>query len=327
MIAGGEGAVDYLRCLYLGTGAYARQVLENLAGKGFAPLAVVTGPDKPSGRGLRLHHTPVAELAADLGLDLWKPEKPETHFLRGLVERYRPDFALVCDYGKMVPEEVLSLLPKRFLNIHPSLLPRYRGAAPIQRALMDGVEKTGVSLMVMDEGMDSGSVVAARETEVLPDDDAGTLQHRLARIGADLLLESAGDYLEGRLQPWEQEPGEATYAPPLRKEELRIDWGMPAVDIHNRVRALAPSPGARARLEGKWMKLLRTRLREDAEGLLPGELAVSGSGEMLVGTGKGILEVLVLQPEGRRRMEATAFLRGYRRRGKMFFEEARGNGR
>ncbi|MDI7251280.1 MAG: methionyl-tRNA formyltransferase, partial [Actinomycetota bacterium] len=176
------------------------------------------------------------------------------------------------------------------------------------------------------EGLDTGPVVDALEVEVLPEDDAGTLRLRLAELGAHLVEAALPAYLEGRLPPREQDPREATYAPPLRKEELLIDWKMPASEIHNRIRALAPSPGARGRLGGKWMKILRSRPREDVLGLQPGELAGEGKREMLVGTGHGALEVLQLQPEGRRRMEAAEFLRGYRGGKGGFFEAVVGNG-
>lgn len=315
-----------MKYLFVGTGDFARMVLEHLAAKGLSPRAVITGADKPSGRGLRLRPTPVAEMAARLGLETLKLEKPKGPDLSTLVESLRPDFVLVCDYGQLIPGDVLSLLPGRFLNLHPSLLPCYRGAAPVRRALMEGATRTGVSLMVMNEGLDSGPVVAFRETEIHPEDDAGTLQARLARQGAILVRDSAPAYLQGRLRPRGQDPGQATYAPPIRKEELIIDWGRTAGEINNQVRALSPSPGARARLEGRWVKVLRSRMREDVEGLLPGEMVVTG-GKMLVGTGKGALEVLLLQPEGRRRMEASEFLRGYRGKERNFFDTVREDGR
>jgi len=309
-----------LKFLFLGTGGYARDVLDHLLDDGLRPLAVITGSDRPSGRGLRARPSPVALLAERKGLEIHKLEKPAGTVFEEILERHRPDVALVCDYGSLIPGDVLSLLPGRFLNLHPSLLPRYRGAAPIRRALMEGSQRTGVSLMVIDEGLDSGPVVDALETDILAEDDAGTLGLRLAEAGARLVETALPAYLEGRLRPREQDPRLATYAPPLRKEELLIDWGMPASDIHNRIRALAPRPGARGRLGGKWLKILRSRPRQDILDLRPGELARDAKRGMLVGTGRGALEILLLQPEGRRIMDATEFLRGYRGGSKDFFE-------
>lgn len=298
--------------LYMGSGEYARDVLGYITNEEWMPLAVITRPDRPSGRGLRVRPTPVAELAERIRLKLYKPEALDASEFEGLLRSHRPDFVLVCDYGNLIPEGVLSLMPQRFLNLHPSLLPRYRGAAPIRRALMDGASRTGVSLMVMDEGLDTGPVVRALEVEVLPADDAETLRRRLAERGAELIRATVPAYLEGRLRPREQDSGKATYAPPLRKEELYIDWNEPAAEIHNRIRALSPSPGARGRLGGRWIKILRSRPREEVLTLRPGEIVAERGGEMLVGTGRGALQVLLLQPEGRRRMEASEFLRGYR---------------
>lgn len=312
--------------LFLGTGEYARDVLENLLERGLDPRAVITIPDRPSGRGLRERPSPVAELAGRRGLDLYRLERTGEGEFEGILDRHRPGFILVCDFGKLIPGSVLSLLPGRFLNLHPSLLPRYRGAAPIRRAIMNGETVTGVSLMVMDEGLDTGPVVDALEVEVLPEDDAESLRLRLAERGSLLVETALPAYLEGKLTPRAQDPRLATYAAPLRKEELFIDWSLPALEIHNRVRALSPSPGARGRLGGKWIKILSTRPREDVLGLRPGELGGEGKGEMLVGTGRGALEVLRLQPEGRRRMDAAEFLRGYRGGGKVFFEAVNGNG-
>ncbi len=314
-----------MRFLFLGTGDYARDVLDKLLASGLAPESVITGPDRPSGRGLRLRSTPVAELAEEKGLDLHKVEGPGDRSFRDILERTRPDLVLVCDYGSRLPGEVLSALPGRFLNLHPSLLPRHRGAAPIQRALMEGETRTGVSLMVMEEGLDTGPVVDAVETEIHPEDDAGTLRVRLAEAGARLLERALPAYLEGKSTPREQDHDMATYAPPLRKEELLIDWREPASVVHNRIRALAPLPGARSRLGGRWIKILRSRPREDVTHLRPGELRGVG-GEMLVGTGGGALEVLQLQPEGRRRMEAAEFLRGFRGGKEAFFEAVKRSG-
>lgn len=309
-----------MRTIFMGCGEYARDLLENMVGAGLAPLAVVTNPDRPSGRGLRPQPTPVGAFAAEAGLRVFRVDGPKDPVFSRIYLESQPEVVLVCDYGHIIPAELLSSFPGRFLNVHPSLLPRYRGAAPIRRALLEGAEKTGVSLMIVDEGLDTGPVVGYVEAAVLPDDDAESLRRRLARLGVELLKSVLPAYLSGTVRPQIQEEALATYAPPLRKDDLLIDWNRTAFSIHNQVRALAPAPGARGRLDGKWIKILRTLPLDGFEELGPGELGSPDRKRMVVGTGEGALEILILQPEGRKRMSGEEFLRGYRKKGRAGFE-------
>lgn len=309
-----------MKTVFAGNGYFARDLLEQLLEVGVKPLAVITNPDAPAGRGRQPKPVPAAGFAAGSGLTVHKTEGPRAPDFADTLQKHDPEVVLVADYGHLIPPSLLAMFPGRILNLHPSLLPLYRGAAPITRALMDGVEITGVSIMVLDEGLDTGPVIDRAETRVDLFDDAGTLRRKLAGLGARLLARAVPLYLSGRLRAKPQEHRLATYAPPIRKEELFIDWNLPSLSIHNQVRALAPLPGARTRLGGKWVRILKTRPRQGRKDLLPGEIVVSNGGIMVVGTGEGALEVLTLQPEGKNPMDSREFLRGWRRGGVKGFE-------
>jgi len=254
---------------------------------------------------------PVARKAAEHAIPLRKPHDAGDPVFSAALREAEPDLVLVADYGSLLPPETLSLYPGRFLNLHPSLLPRYRGADPIRRAILDGVEVTGVSLMVMEERLDSGPLLAREEARLAPDEDAESLRRRLAALGAELFARHAIPYLEGELQAVPQDEGSATYAPPLSREETAIDWRRDASFIHNQVRALYPRPGAATRWRGKRLKVLRTELAGHGKDLDAGTVLVEDKKRLLAGTGDGILDILLLQPEGRRAMQAPEFLRGY----------------
>ncbi len=301
-----------MNIVFLGSGGFARELLGSVMKSGLRPRAVISGEDRPAGRGLRKRPTPVASLAETGGLEVHKLGGPRDRALREVISRPGLQAVLVADYGHLIPGDVLRILPQRFLNVHPSLLPRYRGAAPIRRALLEGAETTGVSLMVMEEGLDTGPVIAREETPVLPDEDALALRNRLALLGASLVVDRLPLYLDGELAAEPQDESSATYAAPLRKEDLRIDWTLPAVSVHNQVRALAPDLGAWTCWRGKRIKVFRTRLLPEARGLRAGELRSIDARRLVIGTGEGDLELLVVQPEGRKKMTAAEFLRGYR---------------
>lgn len=301
-----------MKIIFMGSGDFAGDLLEFLLQSALRPYAVITGADRPAGRGLRHRPTPVASIARCCGLSLSKLENPRDPCLREIISASAPEAVLVADYGHVIPLNVLRLLPGRFLNVHPSLLPRYRGAAPIRRALLEGAETTGVSLMVMEEGLDTGPVIARAETTVLPDEDARDLRCRLALLATSLTIDKLTAYLSGELAAEPQDEGSATYAAPLRKHEFRIEWGHSAVSIHNQVRALAPDLGAWTLWRGKRIKIFRTRLLPEVRGLSAGELCRIDAERLAVGSGEGELELLLLQPEGKKRMTAAEFLRGYR---------------
>jgi methionyl-tRNA formyltransferase len=215
---------------------------------------------------------------------------------------------VVVAYGKILPRSLLDIPRLGFVNLHFSLLPAYRGAAPVQRALMDGVEETGISVMILTEGMDEGPVLAVRPTAVAPDENAGELGERLAAAGAPLLVETIASYAAGAIEPSEQDHDRATYAPKISSEEARIEWERPAHAIHNLVRGLNPAPGAWTTFRGARLKVLRTIERDDRG--RPGEILDGGA--LVVATGDTAVELVEVQPAGKRAMSGEELRRGLR---------------
>lgn len=247
------------RIVFMGTPDFAVQVLEKLSqNKDWEIVAVVTQPDRPRGRGQRLSFSPVKEKALELGLNVLQPERVrEEVFIRQLI-KLRPDLIVVAAFGQILPEAVLSIPPHGCLNVHASLLPAYRGAAPIQRVIMEGGEKTGVSIMLMDKGLDTGDVLAQAEIPLSPGMNCGDLHDCLAQMGAELLQETIPRWLRGEIKPLAQEritERAPSYAAPLKKEDERICWANSARMIYNQIRALTPWPGAHTIYEGKPLKI------------------------------------------------------------------------
>lgn len=276
---------------------------------------VVTNPDRPAGRKLELQPPPVKQAALDAGLEVIQPDKARAPELHERLAALRVDVATVVAYGKILPGSLLDVPRRGFVNLHFSLLPAYRGAAPVQRALMDGVATSGVTIMALTEGMDEGPILAAAPTEVDPEETAGELGERLARSGADLLVPTLERYVAGAIAPREQDHARATYAPKIGGEEARIDWTRPASDIHNHVRALNPAPGAWTTFRGTRMKVLRAR--EVAGEASPGRLLRTD--DLVVGTGEGAVALAEIQPAGKRPMTGAELARGLRpERGERF---------
>lgn len=298
--------------VFLGSGDFARDLLEYLIRNGVEIEAVVTRPDRPSGRGLHHHSTPVKILSEEAGLTVFQPQAPTEQEFAETLKELHPDFLLVADYGHILPNAILVLPPRGCINVHPSLLPRYRGASPIQRALMDGVEITGATLMLMDEGLDTGPIISQTEIVVEEDDDAGALRVILAALAARLVLEVIPIYISGAISPQSQDESRATYADAIEKSELAIDWTLTNRAIHNQVRALSPRPGAYAYFRGKRVRILRTILDDVDKDLVAGEIRASAKSPLIAGTGSGALTLETLQPEGRKVMSAAEFIRGYR---------------
>jgi methionyl-tRNA formyltransferase len=287
-----------MRTVYLGTSAFAAAVLERLAASAHRPQLVVTRPDRPRGRGRRLAPPPVAEAARGLGLELYQPESVNDEQARARVAAARPDELVVCAYGALIKEPLLSEQP--LLNVHPSLLPRWRGAAPVERAIMAGDDETGVSIMRLTAGWDSGPICLAGSEPIAPDDTYGTLAARLQTLGADLLLRA----LEERPDFVEQPEDGVTYAEKIGADDRTLDPAAPPEVNERAVRALSPHIGARVALpDGSFLGVLRAAVRE------PG-----GAGPLLAAGGRlllGGLELLEVQPAGGRPMEAAAYLRGH----------------
>lgn len=269
----------------------------------------MTNPDKPAGRGMELRPSPVKEEALRAGLDVLQPRRAREPELHERLMALAPDVAVVVAYGSILPGPLLEVPRLGFVNLHFSLLPAYRGAAPVQRAVMDGVPTSGVSIMVLTEGMDEGPVLETKEVPVEPADTAGTLGERMAGLGAPLLVETITRYAAGDLEPVEQDHERATYAPKITTEEARIDWTRPAAEIANLVRGLNPAPGAWTEWDGRRLKVWEVRPAGDD--LSPAALRGAG-GKLVAGTGTEAVELTDVQLAGKRRMGGGELARGLR---------------
>ncbi|HHS97762.1 MAG TPA: methionyl-tRNA formyltransferase [Chloroflexi bacterium] len=275
-------------------------------------VGVVTQPDRPAGRGGRLRPPPVKVAAQELGLPVYQPQSLRAAEALEPLAGWEPDVVVVVAFGQILPPSVLDLPPYGCLNVHASLLPRWRGAAPIAAAILAGDTVTGVTLMKMDEGMDTGPILAQRAEPIRPDDTTASLAARLAQKGADLLLEVLPLYLRGDLRPRPQPEEGVTYCRPLKKEDGRLDWTRPALELERRVRAMIPWPGAFTTWEGRHLKVLRAASLDDWEGTEPpGTVVPVGKGAAVV-AGEGALELLEVQLAGKKPLPIDAFLRGQR---------------
>jgi methionyl-tRNA formyltransferase len=295
----------------MGTPAFACPTLERLLTRPDPVVAVVCQPDRPRGRGLAVVAPEVKQLAVARGVPVLQPEKlrdPATmDALRGL----RPDLVVVAAYGKILPRALLDLPTHGCINVHASLLPRHRGAAPIQWAILAGDAVTGVTIMAMAEEMDAGDVLLVRETPIAPDDTAGTLGARLATLGAEALDEAVGALKAGTLRATPQPTAGITFAPRIEREHGRLDWQRPAVELARVVRAFAPAPGAFTTLGGRTLKVFLAATESAAHGAAPGRVLEASPAGIAVATGSGALRLREVQLEGRRRVAAGAFLAGH----------------
>lgn len=300
-----------VRAVFLGNDPWSVPTLEHLARtRDVDVVLVVTNPPRPAGRGSKLTATPVADAARTLALPL---EETETTRNDAFVERLRslaPDVSVVVAYGELLAVDVLGAPRLGSVNLHFSLLPRWRGASPVQHAILAGDQVTGVTVIQMDEGLDTGAVLARREEPMRPDEDAGSLGDRLARIGADRTVEAILDLAEGRITP-EPQTGPATFAPKLGPDDRRIDWLRPADAIARLVRAFAPDPGANTRFKGVDLKVLRAEEAAAPEAP-PGTIVGVDRAGVVVAAGHGTVRLLVVAGSGRRRMPASDWARGVR---------------
>jgi methionyl-tRNA formyltransferase len=294
----------------MGTPGFALPALRRLAGSEYELAAIYTQPDEPVGRGRRLVPTPVKSLALDRGLTVRQPaslkEAGEVTWLAGL----RPDVIVVAAYGQLLPQSVLDIPRSGCINIHPSLLPRHRGPSPMAAAILAGDEVTGVSIMLMDRGMDTGPLLAQRRQPVSAEDTTETLTDALAEVGADLLMETLPLWLAGRVVPQVQDNERATYSRVVTKEDGRMDWHLPALELWRRVRAFQPWPGCYTAWEGKQIKVIQAvPLPGDGEA---GRVVQPEGVPVGVQTGSGILGLLKVQLEGKRVVTGEEFIRGQR---------------
>jgi len=301
-----------LRVVFAGTPAFAvPSLMALLDAPGMDVVGVVSQPDRPAGRGMRLTPSPVRQAAAEAGLEVITPARlrGNDEALAWLREK-RPDVLVVVAFGMLLPQTWLDAPQLAPVNAHASLLPRWRGAAPIERALLAGDRETGVSIMRMEAGLDTGPVWTRRRLPIGEDATGESLRQALARMSADLLVETLPAIAVGTLNPEPQDDAQATYAPKLTARDRVPDWSRPAPAVDRVVRCFAPRPGARARLAGRWLKLLEGRPLPDSPASAPGAIhAVDG--RMIVDCGEGRYELRMVQPEGKKPMSAEAFLRGY----------------
>ncbi len=324
-----------LRIVFMGTADLSRASLEKLArSQGFQVAAVVTQPDRPKGRELKEQPSPVKTHAQQLGLPVLQPPRVRDEKFIADLRALLPDLIVVAAYGQILPQSVLDLPRHGCLNVHTSLLPKYRGAAPIQWALANGDAETGVTIMKMDAGLDTGDIVAQRRTAIQAADDSATLHDRLARLGAELLVQTIPDYVAGKIQPRPQPAEGVSHAPKIKKEDGRIDWNLPAKTIWNRLRAFTPWPGAFTFLRSAGLrpgalepciaeragsetgapkpyllKIWRAEVIEEPGA--GGKVLSADKTGIVVACAKDALRILELQLEGGRRMSAAEFLAGH----------------
>jgi methionyl-tRNA formyltransferase len=298
-----------MKIIFFGTPDFAVPSLQALLESGEEVLAVVTQPDKLKGRGRKLSQPPVKEFALSKGITILQPSSIRTPAFIVDVSRLVPDCIVVVAYGKILPPPLLKLPPLGCINVHASLLPKYRGAAPIQWALINGEIKTGVTTMLMDEGMDTGDILLSDEEEIYDDDNADTLARRLSQAGASLLVRTLSGVRDKRIKPVPQS-GEASYAPPLKKENGRINWKVSAHEIADLIRGTYPWPGAYCYLNGEKILIIKAKVADDNTMGGRGRIEKISGNEIFVGTGKGILEVREMKPEGKKIMTASAFMHG-----------------
>jgi methionyl-tRNA formyltransferase len=300
-----------LRIIFMGTAELSCASLERLAGK-FSVIAVVTQPDKPKGRELKPQPSPVKMLAEKLQLPVLQPAKARDEKFISELRGLKPDLIAVVAYGQILPQSLLDLPKFGCLNVHTSLLPKYRGASPIQSAILNGETETGVTIMKMDAGLDTGEIVSQTRTPILPEDNSQTLHDRLAQLGAELLVGTIPDFVAGKIQPKPQPAEGVSYAAKIKKEDGKIIWNEPAEKILNRLRAFTPWPGAFTFLKtGPKPQLLKIWKAEFAgnNGQTGTVLSADKSG-IVVACGKNALRILELQREGGRRLSAQEFLAG-----------------
>jgi len=303
-----------LRIVFMGTPGLARASLEALLREpAFQLVGVVTQPDRPKGRELKLQPSPVKEVAVRAGLPVLQPAKARDENFISALRELQPDLIAVAAYGQILPKQILELPHFGCLNVHTSLLPKHRGAAPIQWAILNGDPETGVTIMKMDVGLDTGDILTQRATPIKANDNAQTLHDRLAQLGAELLMQTIPDYVAGKIQPRPQPADGISHAPKLKKEDGRIDWTLPAGTIWNRVRAFTPWPGAftflSAQPHAQLLKIWETEVISESGS--PGEILHVDKSGPVIGCGEEALRIITLQREGGRRMIAAEFLAGH----------------
>lgn len=302
------------RIAFMGTPEFALPSLKALLDSGENVVCVVTQPDRPRGRGRKVMAPPVKELALTASLPVLQPERIRGEEFHGILRDFKPDIIVLVAFGKILPASIITLPPLGTINVHGSLLPRYRGAAPIQWALVNGEEETGVTVMQMDEGIDTGDILLQESIAIMPQDTAGTLSAKLAELGGKTLVRALDLLRSDSIQPLQQDDARASYAPILQKEDGVVDWSQPAKRISGLIRGLDPWPATVTTLAGRRLRLFSPQVEENSSCCStfpePGTICRADRNGLLVTTGNGCLLIREVQPEGARRMEVAAFISG-----------------
>ena len=302
---------EVLRVLFMGTSPFAVPSLKILLKTGKNIVGVFTQPDRPQGRGLKIRISLIKELALEKRLSLFQPEKINRDESVEIIRSLSPDLIVVVAFGQIISQRILDIPRFSSINVHASLLPKYRGAAPINRAIIQGEKETGITTMIMDKGLDTGNILLQRKVVIFPEENAGELHDRLAFLGAEVLKETLEKLVQGGLTSYKQEESEASYAPPLKKEEGLIDWKKPAETIYNHIRGMNPWPGAFTYLEGKILKVFHAKHVISETLCEPGKVVKTSDEGIVVSTVEGHVLLTEIQLENHRRMSAALFLRGH----------------
>jgi methionyl-tRNA formyltransferase len=294
------------KLLFAGTPEFALESLRALHGAGFVPAAVLTQPDRPAGRGKKVTESPVKQFAREHDIPVWQPETLKDADIVARIAEVEPDLMIVAAYGLLLPRAVLDLPQHGCVNVHASLLPRWRGAAPIQAAIIDGDSRTGISLMQMEAGLDTGPVIASASINIGGEETAGELQERLAALGGELLVQKIDEILHGKIAAIPQDDTLATYAGKIRKRDAAIDWNLTAEQISRKIRAYDPVPGASFELDGEIIKCWKAEPLEGGEGPT-GTILSAGKDGVVVACAEGALRLTEIQRPGRRRVTAAEF--------------------
>lgn len=300
-----------MRILFMGTPEFAVEQLKRLVETGHEICGVFTQPDKPKNRGMKMTFSPVKEYALTHGLEVYQPTKMRDGNALAIVRELQPELIVVAAYGRILPEDILTLPPFGSINVHSSVLPKYRGAAPINWAILDGQKETGVTIMYMTGDLDAGDIVCSKKTDIMPDEDARELTHRLALLGADALEDAIEKIADGTAVRTPQDHSASTYAPMLSKDLSPMDWTRSAQALHDQVRGLIPWPCASMELGGKKVKVFKTRMGGEINAAA-GTILTAGKQGLEIACGDGhSLWILELQAEGGKRMLSADYLRGH----------------
>lgn len=300
-----------MKIMFMGTPDFAVVSLKALKDAGNEICAVVTMPDKPRGRGHKMTHTPVYEAASEFNVPIYTPENLKKETFEEILLNHNPDVIVVVAYGKILPEYILSYPKYGCINVHGSLLPKYRGAAPIQRSIIDGCKVTGVTTMYMEKGLDTGDMLLKEEVEITDEDNFETLHDKLAQVGASLIVKTLSELAEGKCTPEKQNDEESCYAHMITKETCLIDWSKDADIIHNQIRGLSPFPKAFTYFNSKQIKILSSKLSGKSSDAEFGKIIEVSKDSFIVSCGNGTtLEIFSIQPEGKKVMSVSDYLKG-----------------